>query len=137
MSSKVLRETEAKEARRAERFNNTSKQVLNKMVKYEMAEKKRRSDVIIGKRILEANADANLRNAMQLEDELKGYFTWVRQKIQDPTTPGGQKLAYRKMQTIIECRYKPEWLMLNNPLMNPAGGNKAAYGFCYTRSRVS
>jgi hypothetical protein len=106
------------------------------MVKYDMAQKKRRSDVIITKRILEANADANLKYAMRVEDEIKSYYAWVRQKIQDPATPGGQKLAYRKMQAIIESRYKPEWLIQNNPLMNPKGGNKTAYGFCYTTSQI-
>lgn len=134
---RVLPKEEARqEILRERRFNSESKRVLNKMTKFDMAQKKRAHCAKINRSILEANADAYYRQSMHLMNEIRRYYAWVRQKIQDPTTPASQKRAYRKMEQILTSRFTREYLEQNNDLMNKAGGNKSAYAFCWTQARV-
>ena len=66
----------------------------------------------------ESNADTYLKHNTALMDEIRHYYAWVRQKIQEPTISNGQRIAYQKMAAILENRFHVEYLTLNNELMN-------------------
>ena len=99
------------------------------MEKHKLAEKKARTAAQVSKRILESNAWASQQYAESLLEYIRRHYAWLRQKIDDPAVPRGEKRAYRKIAAIMESQFGVEQLS-RTELMQNAGGNKRAFAFC-------
>jgi transcription initiation factor TFIID subunit TAF12 len=139
MPYKLLTENDAARARK---FNRESIKTLKLMEKHKMAQKKSRQSKQVSASIAQANAISYFRYSIQLMDFIKMLWSYARQKIEDPTTPIGQKRAYQKQAKIIESYFGVDYLSRENPYIRRRGFTMQknaiphTYAFCWVPARV-